>query len=128
MFGMNLRSDIACDHKLLIDAINELEENDRKIIMYYYGIGDECYTIARIGLLLKASRSTVIRRIAKSLEKLRLSMLTTSERTFDFTMFEIKTTWYYEPIICPHCNAEGGGGVMKRWHFDNCKQKEINNE
>jgi hypothetical protein len=22
---------------------------------------------------------------------------------------------------CPHCNKIGGSGIMKRWHFDNCK-------
>ena len=22
---------------------------------------------------------------------------------------------------CPHCKKTGGGGAMKRWHFDNCK-------
>jgi hypothetical protein len=26
-------------------------------------------------------------------------------------------------IICPHCKKIGGGGSMKRWHFDNCKKK-----
>lgn len=26
--------------------------------------------------------------------------------------------------ICPHCNKEGAGPVMKRFHFDNCKYKE----
>ncbi len=25
---------------------------------------------------------------------------------------------------CPHCNKEGKGPMMKRWHFDNCKTKE----
>jgi hypothetical protein len=25
--------------------------------------------------------------------------------------------------ICPHCNKEGKGGPMHRWHFDNCKFK-----
>lgn len=24
---------------------------------------------------------------------------------------------------CPHCSAIGGGSVMKRWHFDNCRKK-----
>jgi hypothetical protein len=24
-------------------------------------------------------------------------------------------------ITCPHCGKEGGAGIMKRWHFDNCK-------
>jgi hypothetical protein len=22
---------------------------------------------------------------------------------------------------CPHCGKEGGGGIMKQWHFNNCK-------
>jgi len=26
--------------------------------------------------------------------------------------------------VCPHCGKEGKGGGMKRWHFENCKQKE----
>lgn len=26
-------------------------------------------------------------------------------------------------IICPHCNKEGGCTSMKRWHFNNCKDK-----
>jgi hypothetical protein len=25
--------------------------------------------------------------------------------------------------ICPHCGKRGGGGAMKQWHFDNCKNK-----
>ena len=27
---------------------------------------------------------------------------------------------------CPHCGLEGGEGIMKRWHFDNCKFKKEN--
>jgi hypothetical protein len=28
------------------------------------------------------------------------------------------------PIVtCPHCKKSGPSGAMKRWHFDNCKQK-----
>jgi len=26
-------------------------------------------------------------------------------------------------VTCPHCNKQGGTGVMNRWHFDNCKHK-----
>jgi hypothetical protein len=26
-------------------------------------------------------------------------------------------------LICPHCEFNGGGGNMKRYHFDNCKHK-----
>jgi hypothetical protein len=25
-------------------------------------------------------------------------------------------------ITCPHCDSTGGSNLMKRWHFDNCKQ------
>ncbi len=28
----------------------------------------------------------------------------------------------YKQSICPHCGKVGAGGVMKRYHFDNCKQ------
>ena len=26
-------------------------------------------------------------------------------------------------IQCPYCNKIGGHSIMKRWHFDNCKDK-----
>ena len=29
-------------------------------------------------------------------------------------------------LICSHCQKEGKGAVMYRWHFDNCKMK-LNN-
>lgn len=29
----------------------------------------------------------------------------------------------HDRVICPHCGVQGGGGNMKRFHFDNCKQK-----
>lgn len=28
-----------------------------------------------------------------------------------------------QKIVCPHCNKEGGIAIMKRWHFDKCKNK-----
>lgn len=30
----------------------------------------------------------------------------------------------HEIVKCPHCNKEGGVTSMKRWHFNNCKNKE----
>lgn len=27
-------------------------------------------------------------------------------------------------VECPHCNLKGGGGNMRRYHFDNCKIKK----
>ena len=29
-------------------------------------------------------------------------------------------------ITCPHCKKEGGESIMKRWHFDNCKNMRNN--
>jgi hypothetical protein len=29
----------------------------------------------------------------------------------------------YDKVICPHCNFEGAGNSMKRWHFNNCKAR-----
>lgn len=29
----------------------------------------------------------------------------------------------YSKVSCPHCNYEGAGNIMKRWHFDNCKAR-----
>ena len=26
-------------------------------------------------------------------------------------------------VKCPHCDKVGGNAIMKRWHFDNCKNK-----
>lgn len=36
---------------------------------------------------------------------------------------ETKAKWRRpkERTTCPHCGKEGGVGIMKRWHFDNCK-------
>ena len=31
----------------------------------------------------------------------------------------------YKKATCPHCNKEGAGGNMTRYHFDNCKLKEV---
>lgn len=30
----------------------------------------------------------------------------------------------HEILKCPHCPKSGGKSAMKRWHFDNCKDKE----
>ena len=29
-----------------------------------------------------------------------------------------------EVVECPHCGVKGGGGNMRRYHFDNCKDKK----
>jgi hypothetical protein len=33
----------------------------------------------------------------------------------------VQTGKVHKKVICPHCQKEGGGGIMKRWHFDNCR-------
>lgn len=32
----------------------------------------------------------------------------------------------YISVECPHCKISGSRNIMKRWHFDNCKQLSIN--
>jgi len=31
---------------------------------------------------------------------------------------------HHSKIMCPHCNKSGGDNTMRRWHFDNCKNKK----
>jgi hypothetical protein len=38
-------------------------------------------------------------------------------------LIDSKTGMKYKKSICPHCNKEGGGGNMARYHFENCKFK-----
>lgn len=35
---------------------------------------------------------------------------------------EAKKGKVFENVICPHCDKEGAGPNMKRYHFDNCKE------
>lgn len=30
-----------------------------------------------------------------------------------------------EKVTCPHCGKVGGGGSMVQWHFDNCKNRNL---
>jgi hypothetical protein len=55
------------------------------------------------------------------------ALLTNSLRTSE-TIDKISSTvtenWKkVETVECPHCLLQGRGGTMKRWHFDNCKNK-----
>ena len=34
-----------------------------------------------------------------------------------------KTGMKYKESVCPYCNKKGSGGNMKRYHFENCKNK-----
>jgi hypothetical protein len=55
------------------------------------------------------------------------ALLTNSLRTTE-TIDKISSTvtdnWKrVKTVGCPHCKLQGRGGTMKRWHFDNCKNK-----
>lgn len=30
-----------------------------------------------------------------------------------------------QKVVCPHCGKNGGIAIMKRWHFDRCKDKVL---
>jgi len=32
---------------------------------------------------------------------------------------------FQDTVECPHCNKKGANAIMKRWHFDNCKNKTV---
>lgn len=48
----------------------------------------------------------------------------TSEETKAKMRASSRKGYVYEKQICPHCGKEGGGNTMKRYHFDNCKNKK----
>jgi len=42
------------------------------------------------------------------------------------TIAKLKETFKANPWTCPHCNTTGfNKGSGNRWHFDNCKNKEV---
>jgi hypothetical protein len=41
----------------------------------------------------------------------------------NYTKWHGKNCGKIAEVICPHCLKKGSGGVMNRWHFDNCKLK-----
>lgn len=43
-------------------------------------------------------------------------------RTHDENARSIISEANKQQITCPHCGKVGGIAIMKRWHFDNCKQ------
>lgn len=47
-----------------------------------------------------------------------------TQETLDKISSTVSKNWKkIENIECPHCKLQGRGGTMKRWHFDNCKNK-----
>lgn len=37
--------------------------------------------------------------------------------------YKIHLNQIWKAVTCPHCSKQGGINIMKRWHFENCKNK-----
>ena len=50
----------------------------------------------------------------------------TSEEASIISKSRIKNGTHNFLIVykCPHCKKNGKGPMMKRWHFDNCKEHD----
>lgn len=64
----------------------------------------------------------------KQREHARNNALKTNSKRTKETLDKISNTvsenWKnIKNVECPHCKMQGRGGTMKRWHFDNCKNK-----
>lgn len=44
----------------------------------------------------------------------------------EHSLFMTGRTWKYLKSTCPHCNKIGGGGNMKKYHFEKCKLSKGN--
>jgi len=54
----------------------------------------------------------------------KLSKTNTGKKVPKLVEWHKKNTCYAKmKVVCPHCNKEGSAVVMKRWHFDNCKNQ-----
>ena len=63
---------------------------------------------------------------AETIEKIRLSKIGKKQNPEWIEKARLKKLGKKQPLIaCPHCNKIGGSYTMPRWHFDNCKNKEI---
>jgi len=62
----------------------------------------------------------------ESIEKMRLVKLGKRQTPEAIEKARLKRLGKKQTIVCcPHCNKIGGSQTMPRWHFDNCKFKEI---
>ncbi len=69
----------------------------------------------------------------KHIESIRNARLNSEPRSIETRLKMSKSKIGISPkqnrikSICPHCKKEGQMIAMKRWHFQNCKNKEVNN-
>lgn len=68
----------------------------------------------RLGSIKRAEKNTGKKRSEETKRKLSESLKKFNEN--------------YVKVKCPYCGKEGKAGAMHRWHFENCKHKNNNNE
>jgi len=62
----------------------------------------------------------------ETIEKMRLVKLGKKQTPEAIEKSRLKKLGKKQPLVtCPHCNKIGGSYTMPRWHFDNCRIKEI---
>jgi hypothetical protein len=79
-------------------------------------------SLAKLG---KPSHRKGTKHTPETLEKMRLAKL--GKKMPKETGLKIKalhTGRVLTKTECPYCSYQGSGGAMRRWHFDNCKNKE----
>lgn len=59
--------------------------------------------------------------------RLKSSMISATEKN-KYNHANIGKKFPQSIIQCPHCEKSGGKGLMKRWHFDNCKKRKYENK
>jgi len=62
----------------------------------------------------------------EAIQKMRLVKLGKKQTPEAIEKSRLKKLGKKQPLVtCPHCNKIGGSYTMPRWHFDNCRIKEI---
>lgn len=63
---------------------------------------------------------------AETIEKMRLVKLGKKLKPESIEKLRLKKLGRKQSLVtCPHCNKIGGSYTMPRWHFENCRFKEI---
>lgn len=63
---------------------------------------------------------------AETIEKIRLAKIGTRQTPESIEKARQKKLGRKQPLVsCPHCNKIGGSQTMPRWHFDNCRDKGV---
>ena len=80
-------------------------------------------SLAKIG---KSGPRKGVKLSAETIEKMRIAKLGKKHKPESIEKARLKKLGQKQPLTtCPHCNKIGGSYTMPRWHFDNCRNKEI---